>query len=452
MNGQKKSEKPEVYALRQDGKNWQISRRNFLKAAGIGAAAVGAALDSRFVQPIFAESSLEELCKGAPAHKIEIINLLVSSDRKYLVTMDADNTMKCWDLASYALLKTTTWRFTPQHLSVGMINDKPCIIFTDDSYLCIGELPKMSSTQRIKTGLIYGETILQTLGSRDGSVYLLTYFQSYRIHCMKINKGRITESRKLYSSEEEISSFAVLADGKKILLVMGDHTFRIVNIGDDTAVSMDIPGVKTCDGFAICPDDTALLYPEMSQDSSVRLVSLADISTVWTAKITGSNSNSQDATSCAVTPDGSLGIVLGHESKQVLWLISMTDGSVLKKVDVGAPPDNCYRIAISADGGKCAVASEKSLLFFSLPDLEIIGCPVDLSEMQDDTEGIEISDTDPVSGETVTYTLPCGAEIPAGAVCTCNCVAGSIPSCSCQSYSKPGCSCNSYSSHYWHPN
>ena len=42
MNEQKNNEKPEIYALQQDGKNWQISRRDFLKAAGIGAAAVGA--------------------------------------------------------------------------------------------------------------------------------------------------------------------------------------------------------------------------------------------------------------------------------------------------------------------------------------------------------------------------------------------------------------------------
>ena len=51
MSGQTKKEKPEVYALRQDGGGWQFSRRDFLKAAGIGAAAVGIGLNSRFVRP-----------------------------------------------------------------------------------------------------------------------------------------------------------------------------------------------------------------------------------------------------------------------------------------------------------------------------------------------------------------------------------------------------------------
>lgn len=46
----------------------------------------------------------------------------------------------------------------------------------------------------------------------------------------------------------------------------------------------------------------------------------------------------------------------------------------------------------------------------------------------------------------VTYTLPCGSPIPAGAVCTCNCV--TVPrSCSCDGV----CSCAG-ETHYWYPN
>ena len=41
MSRQMNKEKPEVYALRQDGENWQITRRDFLKVAGVGAAALG---------------------------------------------------------------------------------------------------------------------------------------------------------------------------------------------------------------------------------------------------------------------------------------------------------------------------------------------------------------------------------------------------------------------------
>jgi hypothetical protein len=62
--------------------------------------------------------------------------------------------------------------------------------------------------------------------------------------------------------------------------------------------------------------------------------------------------------------------------------------------------------------------------------------------------GIEYS----VEGKT--YTLPCGSPIPAGAVCTCNCVtAPPVESCSCDTVCTCDavCSCAG-ASHYWYPN
>lgn len=58
------------------------------------------------------------------------------------------------------------------------------------------------------------------------------------------------------------------------------------------------------------------------------------------------------------------------------------------------------------------------------------------------------------------YVLPCDQPVPAGAVCTCNCVTVP-PSCSCVGYTAcscvgyTACSCVSYTSgstHYWYPN
>ena len=92
-----------------------------------------------------------------------------------------------------------------------------------------------------------------------------------------------------------------------------------------------------------------------------------------------------------------------------------------------------------------------------------------LKEMKDDTKGIEIKGTDPATGRTITYTLPCGSPIPAGAVCVCNCVAGSVCSCVghtvctcdtvCSCVGNRVCTCDTVCScvghvvsHYWHPN
>lgn len=93
------------------------------------------------------------------------------------------------------------------------------------------------------------------------------------------------------------------------------------------------------------------------------------------------------------------------------------------------------------------VAVRSSLLFFSLPELRLIGCPIVLEETKNDKKGTEISVADAETGEVYTYTLPCGAVVPDGAVCSCNCVKGSV--CSCVGYKKGS---GSDGSHYWHPN
>jgi hypothetical protein len=41
-----------------------------------------------------------------------------------------------------------------------------------------------------------------------------------------------------------------------------------------------------------------------------------------------------------------------------------------------------------------------------------------------ETKGLSYNVYDQVTGQTITYTLPCGSPIPPGAVCTCNCVPG----------------------------
>jgi len=58
-------------------------------------------------------------------------------------------------------------------------------------------------------------------------------------------------------------------------------------------------------------------------------------------------------------------------------------------------------------------------------------------------------------GTTYNYTLPCGAAIPPGATCVCDCV--SVPAaCSCDGYQActcdTVCTCDSQGGHYWYPN
>ena len=53
---------------------------------------------------------------------------------------------------------------------------------------------------------------------------------------------------------------------------------------------------------------------------------------------------------------------------------------------------------------------------------------MDLAANTSDVQGVTYEEKT-ATGETRTFTLPCGSPIPAGAVCVCNCVAGGyVPS------------------------
>lgn len=77
----------------------------------------------------------------------------------------------------------------------------------------------------------------------------------------------------------------------------------------------------------------------------------------------------------------------------------------------------------------------------SLPGGEQVSCLMDVTASEQEAKGIEFK-----LGESP-YTLPCGVALPAGAVCTCNCVAGAPRSC--VGYCAGG---DDGGSHYWHPN
>ena len=457
MSEQDHNEKPEVYALHQDGGSWQISRRDFLKAAGIGAAALGMGLNSKMVRPASAADSLETLCKESPAHDAGIEHLALSAEGKYLLSA-SDSVLKCWDFENYSLLFTRKVSKI-QYLTAGMVGGNSCAVYVlnGEKVLRVLTLPDIKGNSERKIDLPWsGSAVIRdVIADREGNLYVLLLDQSNLNHKSwfilkvktKAGNDPFDGYEKIYTSDEEIVSFALMDHEKKLLIADKEPALKLVDTEEGTAEALDIPALNRGRTYAVRPGGTAVLF---AGDAGYGLASLSGKSMIWEQKV------SLDIRNTLITPDGGYGILLAVSGKESLHLIGMNDGLIAEEVEFGSVSDSCYDIAAARDGSKIAVANDRSILFFSLPDLKVIGCPVDLSEMKDNVKGIEVSGTDPVTGRTVTYTLPCGAPIPAGAVCTCNCVAGSIPSCSCVGHKTCSCvghcSCNSQGSHYWHPN
>ena len=112
----------------------------------------------------------------------------------------------------------------------------------------------------------------------------------------------------------------------------------------------------------------------------------------------------------------------GEDYTIKLW--SMPDGALVKTLK---GHDLVHSVTVSPDG-KLLVSGDAmgSIRQWSLPDGKRLACLVDLAASSNKVEGSTYTVMDNVTGQTLTYTLPCGSPIPPGTTCACNCVPGSL--------------------------
>jgi hypothetical protein len=124
----------------------------------------------------------------------------------------------------------------------------------------------------------------------------------------------------------------------------------------------------------------------------------------------------------AVTPDGALLACGAGDGVVTLWGLPVGDEPRALPFP-GAGETAAEALAVAPDGKVLAAGYRNgAIVLWDLAALSARGFLFDAGTVQADV--IVYNAADKTTGRTITYTLPCGSPVPAGAVCTCNCVPG----------------------------
>lgn len=453
----------EIVILDSGAPGGAMSRRDFLGTSITAAAAMaflgGCGRDEKpAMETIIAETEsligAKALVLGA--HKDSIHSINISPAGNLLVSRSGDNTIKLWNLHERALIKTMLHKYA-----------YPGCINPDGKLLVLGSLGKtielwslpdgnMTNTltghiSNVSSVCISPDGNLLASGSYDGAIKLWSLPGGDLIKTLAGHTDRITsicispdgkllasgskdKSMKLWSlpdgkllktsrrSSDYIHAYIGLdisSDGNVLVSRGWDQHIRLWSLPDGKLGKTLKRNEDSVASIAISPDGKLLASGNNQRESGIQLWSLPDGKPVKTLNVKTPFGGFNPS---RISPDGKWLVFLDDSPN--IRLLSLPDASLLKTL--AGHTDRVSSVCISPDGKLLASGSlDKTVRLWSLPDGEFISCLADLADNHESVKGTVFSVTNE-NGRTVTYTLPCGAAIPAGAACSCNCVPGSI--------------------------
>lgn len=446
-------EQPEVYAVnKREGDDWQFARRDFMKAAGVAAAAgllsgctgepqptatptpdaTPTPRPTRTPEPTPTPDPFPTGENEPVAHKAGVTRLAVSPDGTLLLSGCSDSrdmTLKLWSLTEGALLNV--FEYDPENPidapRIGSVAFGP-----DSSYFVAGrgvwQLPDFTRLAALSAA---GNEIAL---SADGAV-LAHGDDDGEVHAWSMPDATLLGS--VVAGGDYVSALAISPDGAILASGSTLHGVKLWALPDMAEVGYLGETTGQVTDLAFSPDGTLLAAG--NRDGDVVLWAVADEELLATLP-----QESGWIQKLAFSSDGTrlyVGIGKG------INVLSIPDGELLQSFHEEGYTELSALVLTADDrylitGHRASMAQGGSIRVWELPNLEVPAFfLIDLAANQRRFSGAQYSPGD--SGDRI-VTLPCGSPIPAGATCICNCVAGE--SCSCVG-NRGGSG-----GHYWYPN
>ncbi len=427
--------------------NFKTNRRNFLKsgiAIGtvlplLGLAKNTNASKSSSTQNASTNSKPDTNLDSLFAHYNSVSSVKFSPDGKYLASGSyTEETIKIWSIPEGKLIKTKNvyWKTYSVNTIAFSPGGKILASGSHDDAIKLWSIPEGILLKNIAV-----ETPVNTVAfSPDGKI-LASACKDNTVKLWSIPEGILIKS--ISGHYNDVNTVAFSPDGK--ILVSGSGG----NGGDSETIKLwSIPEGKlkrTINGHTDCVN-TVTFSPNGKILASG---SCSDRIKIWSMpegtlmkKIDG---HTDDVNTIAFSPDGT--ILASGSSDDTIKLWSIPEGKLIKTINEHT--DDIYTVAFSPDGKVLASGSgDNTIKLWNVSDgrlkarlYDLEASQIDLSKEPSSVKGSSYTFKSE-TGQLVTYTLPCGAPIPTGATCTCNCVPGSYTGSSGRTSGETYCSCN----------
>jgi WD40 repeat protein len=313
-------------------------------------------------------------------HQSGVRELLLSADGKTLVSIDQSHAIKTWLLPEGRLL---------------------------------GALPEQKGDMLDAAITPDGKLLVTAINDRNNR----NNRNDHAVKLWSLPEGRPLAT--LAGVEGEVQSLAIAPDGKLLAVSAGDYVISFWELpGGRLIGSLE---QKESGARALSFTADGKLLAAGMRNNSIELWSLPEGRMLARLEENRRETYGRERVSLTFTPNGQRLLSSARFDNIKLW--SAPEGRMLATFE--AQMNSTEAMAVTPDSRTLACGDSSGSV--SLWDLDKPGFRTflfDAAANTSEVKGITYNVYDKVTGQTITYTLPCGSPIPPGAVCVCNCVPG----------------------------